>query len=129
MSWYKIKRDPADDAFSEWIRRRDKVCQKCGKPGYGDKGITGLDASHWQSRGKEGTRFEPLNVDALCRPDHKWFGEHKTEHDAWQVERKGKEITDKLILQAHTYCEKNREAEKLYWRLQLTKGTYDKTSI
>jgi hypothetical protein len=119
MGWNDIKRDAADDAFSEWIRRRDRVCQKCGAPGYGPKGITGLDASHWQSRGKEATRFDPLNVDALCRSCHRWFGEHKTEHDAWQVERKGKKVTDRLILASGQYCKKDRLSEKLYWRQKI----------
>lgn len=123
MGWYTIKRDQADIAFSEWIRRRDRKCLRCGKPGTGEKGITGLDCSHWQSRGKEGTRFEQLNCDSLCRTCHRWFGEHKTEHDAWQVERKGKKTTDLLILQANTYHRKNREAEKLYWRQKLKELT------
>src|ERR1039458_3144788 len=116
MSWHQIKRDAADIAFSEWVRRRDRACKRCRKPGTGDKGIGGLDASHWQSRGKEGTRFEPLNVDALCRSCHRYFGEHKTEHDAWQLEMKGQKIIDQILIQAHTYHKKDRLAEKIYWR-------------
>lgn len=119
MSWHQTKRDLADIAFSEWIRRRDKICVRCGIPGTGEKGISGLDASHFMSRRYEGTRFEPLNVDALCRSCHRYFGEHRTEHEAWQIERKGQRVMDLLILQAHTYHKKNREFEKIYWRNKL----------
>lgn len=119
MGWHDIKRDPADDAFSEWIRRRDKYCQKCGQPGYGLKGITGLDASHFIGRGKEATRFDPLNVDALCRNCHRWFGEHRTEHEAWQVEKKGQDVVDRLKIASTRYHKKDRVSEKLYWRQKL----------
>lgn len=119
MSWYKVKRDPADDAFSEWIRRRDKCCQKCGQAGYGDKGITGLDASHFWGRGKENTRFDPLNVDAMCRNCHKWLGEHKTEYEAWKLNQIGQTQYDLLELRSNTYRKKERKLEAIFWKRRL----------
>lgn len=115
MGWHNIKRDPADIAFSKWVRLRSKRCIKCGKLGTGDLGITGLDASHFISRRKEATRFDPLNVDSLCRSCHRWFGEHATEHMQWQIDLKGQQAIDKLILASNAYCKKNRALEAAYW--------------
>lgn len=119
MSWHDVKRDKADELFSIWIRLRDKRCTKCGQPGYGEKGITGLDASHYKSRRKEGTRFDPLNVDSLCRNCHRYFEQHKTEYSQWKIEKDGQRTVDLLTLRANTYAIKDRKSELLYWRQKL----------
>lgn len=114
----KIKIDPADKAFSLYIRTRDNwTCQRCGKQ-Y-EPPTSALHCSHFQGRGKEGTRFEPDNCDALCYGCHRYFTSHPGEHYQWQVMRKGQARVDSLVLQSNTYKKKNRKDEKLIWTLAL----------
>lgn len=120
MSW-NIKIDPADKAFSQWIRLRDRECRRCHSPvRFNEKGLPiSHQASHFKGRRKEATRFEPLNVDTLCGGCHAYFTENPAEHEAWQVMVKSQKVVDKLILQSNTYAKKNRELEKIYWRQKL----------
>lgn len=120
----KIKIDAADKAFSEYIRTRDKwTCQRCRKP-Y-DPGIPAhrmaLHCSHFQGRGKEATRFEPLNADALCYGCHQYFTSHPAEHYAWQVQKKGQDVIDRLVLASNGYKKKDRKLELMYWKAELAK--------
>lgn len=114
----KVKIDVADKAFSLWIRTRDNwTCQRCGTR-YNPPTMA-LHCSHFQGRGKEATRFEPLNADSLCYGCHKYFTSYPGEHLNWQVERKGQETVDKLILASNTYKKKDRKLEAKYWRQRL----------
>src|SRR3990167_7391081 len=116
----KIKIDVADKAFSLYIRHRDNwTCQRCGTK-YTPPTMA-LHCSHFQGRGKEATRFEPLNADALCYGCHQYFTSHPGEHMAWQVQRKGQDVVDRIILVSNTYKKKDRKAEVLYWRQVLSK--------
>ena len=115
----KIKIDAADRAFSEYIRTRDQwTCQRCHKR-Y-DESVSrdrmALHCSHFQGRGKEATRFEPLNADALCYGCHQYFTSHPGEHLAWQTQRKGQATVDAIVLQSNTYKKKDRKAEAKIWR-------------
>lgn len=117
----KIKIDRADSLFSQWVRLRDRQCVKCGSAvQFNDKGMPVThQASHFMGRGKESTRFEPLNVDTLCMGCHMFFTAHPAEHYRWQVERKGEDVIDKLVLQSNTYKKKDRKLEAMYWSQQL----------
>lgn len=121
MGWHKIKLDPADIAFSRWIRLRDMECRRCSSPvRLNDKEMpVSHEASHFQGRGKESTRFEPLNVDTLCSGCHQYFTANPAEHYQWQLSKKGQKVVDKLILLSNTYTKKNRETEKIYWQKRL----------
>jgi len=118
----KIKIDAADKAFSDYIRARDGwKCSRCKRqynPSIPEHRMA-LHCSHFQGRGKEATRFEELNADALCYGCHKYLGSHPAEHYVWQVARKGQEVVDKLVLQSNSYKKKDRKAEKLIWRAKL----------
>ena len=115
----KIKIDSADKAFSQYIRTRDSwKCQRC-RTQYKPP-TQALHCSHFQGRGKEGTRFEPLNADALCYGCHQYFTSHPAEHYAWQVARKGQKTVDMLVLQSNTYHKKDRKMEMIRWRLALS---------
>lgn len=115
-----IKLDPADIAFSLYIRTRDGwKCQRCGTQ-Y-QPPTRALQCSHFQGRRKEGTRFEPLNCDALCGGCHSYFTAYPGEHYQWQVARKGQDTVDKIILQSNTYKKKDRKAEKQKWVEELKK--------
>lgn len=113
-----VKIDAADRAFSQWIRTRDKwTCQRCDK--YYAPPTMALHCSHFMGRGKEATRFEPQNADALCYGCHRYFTAHPAEHYGWQVKRKGQDVVDRLVLQSNMYHKKDRKAEAMYWREQL----------
>lgn len=114
-----MKLTPADIAFSQYIRTRDKwTCQRCGtkyKPP-----TRALHCSHFMGRGKEATRFEPLNADAMCYGCHKYLTAHPAEHMAWQIARKGQEVVDRIILASNGYKSiKDRPLEAIYWRAEL----------
>lgn len=114
----KVKIDKADNLFSLWVRTRDKwTCQRCGHQ-Y-EPPTSALHCSHFKGRGKEATRFEPLNCDALCYGCHRYFTAQPDEHYRWQVERKGQKIIDKLIIQSSLYKRKDRKMEEIYWKARL----------
>lgn len=116
----KIKIDQADKYFSWWVRCRDNwSCKRCGK--HYTPPTTSLQCSHFKGRGKEGTRFEPLNADSLCYGCHMYFTAQPDEHYAWQVQQKGQDVVDQLTLQANAYHRKNRLEEKLKWKERLLK--------
>lgn len=114
----RLKVDKADQLFSLWVRTRDNwTCQRCGMP-YKPP-TSGLHCSHFVGRGKEATRFEPLNADALDYGCHQYFTSHPAEHYAWQIKRKGQETVDKLVLLGNSYKKKDRSLEVIYWRTRL----------
>lgn len=114
----KIRIDKADQRFSQWIRTRDDwTCQRCFRK-YVPPTMA-LHCSHFFGRGKESTRFEPLNADALCYGCHSYFTSHPVLHLDWQVGRKGQDVVDKLRLASNTYKKKDRKLEALYWKQRL----------
>src|SRR4051794_26096708 len=117
----KITIDPADKAFSQWIRLRDGKCLRCRTPvKLNEKGLpVSLQASHFQGRGKENTRFDPDNVCALCYGCHQYFTSHPGEHYTWQVDRLGQAKVDEVVLKSNLYCKKERKLEAIYWRGKL----------
>lgn len=78
-----------------------------------------LHCSHFQGRGKESTRFEPLNADALCYGCHQYFTSHPAEHYAWQVRRKGQSVVDAVVLQSNQYKKRDDKMEVIIWRQAL----------
>lgn len=116
----RIKLDPADKVFSQYVRLRDRQCKRCKSPvefnSQGDP-IT-HQASHFQGRGKEATRFDPENVDCMCTGCHMYLTAYPAEHYLWQVETKGQDVVDAIILRSHQYKKKDRKAEQLYWKEQ-----------
>lgn len=113
----KIKIDLADAAFSRFIRLRDGECKRCHSPvKYNDKGwpIT-HQASHFQGRRKEGTRFDPENVDCLCGGCHQYFTANPYEHTQWQIATKGQQAVDMIVLRSNQYCKKDRRMQAMIW--------------
>lgn len=114
----KVKIDKADELFSLWIRYRDNwKCRRCGTQ-YTPP-TSALHCSHFKGRGKEATRFEPANADALCYGCHRYFTAQPDEHVAWQKRVKGTRTVNRVIRQSSTYKKKDRAAERLYWRQKL----------
>jgi hypothetical protein len=115
-----MKIDTADKYFSLYIRTRDNwACQRCGK--RHEPPTNALHCSHFKGRGKEATRFEPLNADALCYGCHRYFTAQPDEHYEWQVQRKGKDVVDRVILLSNTYKKRDRKLEAMYWKQELEK--------
>lgn len=114
----KVKIDVADKAFSQYIRTRDNwTCQRCFKQ-Y-EPPTMALHCSHFQGRGKEATRFDPRNADALCYGCHQYFTSNPSEHYRWQVEKKGQEAVDEIQRLSNTYMKKDRKAQAAKWRAEL----------
>lgn len=90
-------RSPADEAFSDFIRKRDNyTCQKCGTQ-YEPK-TKGLQCSHHFSRRHYNIRFDPDNAIALCHHCHNyWFQKDIPEAARWLEQRLGKDKIDRLI--------------------------------
>ena len=115
-SWYKIRLDPADVAFSKFIRLRDKrcvhpTCTRVGEPDAKGFPIKGLQASHFHSRRKESTRYDEENVDALCAFHHDlWAGGNRNiDYRAFKLSQLGQERLDLLDFRAEQYCKKDRK--------------------
>lgn len=118
MSWGKAKIDPADKAFSLYIRTRAKWdCERCGK--HYEPPTSALHCSHFMGRGKESTRFDPDNANALCYGCHQHFTSHPALHLEWQVMKKGQALVDDIILRSSFHKKKDRKMEALIWRQAL----------
>ena len=119
---YHIKIDKADKLFSQWIRLRDMECKRChSKVQLNLYGLpVSHQASHFQGRGKEATRFDPINVDTLCSGCHQYFTANPAEHYLWQVKTKGQDVVDKIVLTSNMYHKKDRASEVIYWKQKLS---------
>jgi hypothetical protein len=118
----RVRIDPADRLFSEYIRRRDGRCMRCGRPGTGEHGIVGLQCSHFFGRSKESTRFDAENCDVLCFGCHQYWG--STDREAYRefkLKQLGQRRFNLLAIRAHTYQKKDRKMARLYAR-ELLKG-------
>jgi len=113
----KISTDKADAIFSQYIRLRDKSCQRCGSlVKLNDKGDPiSHQASHFQGRRKEATRFDPLNVDTLCFHCHQYFTANPAEHYMWQVDKKGLTTVNEIVIRSNSYKKKDRSFDALIW--------------
>lgn len=120
-----IKIDPADTAFSQFIRLRDRRCVRCGS--YVQFNGAGLpithQASHYWSRGKENTRFDPENVDTLCYGCHRLWGhgDERDDYKAFKIRQLGEEGFKRLDQRAHAIGKKDRKLQLIIWRAEVKK--------
>lgn len=120
----KIKIDKADIKFSQYIRLRDKKCVRCNFPiKLNDIGLPlNNQCSHYFGRGKEGTRFEPDNCDALCFGCHQEWGSNDREsYRQFKIKQLGEQRFKTLQLQAYSYHKKDRFIELIKWKAMLEK--------
>lgn len=95
---------------------------RCQSPvQFNDKGMPIThQASHYFGRRREGTRFEPDNVDTLCHGCHRyWEKEDREAYREFKFKQLGEERLDSLTLQSRTYHKKDRVMEKLKWQQAL----------
>jgi len=104
---FRVKIDLTDQAFSRYIRKRDKwTCQRCGRffPLDDDGGMTErgrLQCSHYIGRGNQATRMDPENCMALCMGCHSYLETRKpTEYRELMIRRLGKAKHDALLVRS-----------------------------
>ncbi len=105
----KIRLDKADTTFSQYIRTRDSwSCVRCGM--YYAPPTTSLQCSHYFGRGKESTRFDPENCDALCWGCHHYWGSvNREDYRNFKIKQLGQKGFDALTLRANSYKKKDRK--------------------
>lgn len=88
----------ADKKFSEWVRQRDKMCVRCGFE-HGR-----LTCSHFYSRVRSSTRYDPDNCDSLAwLPCHyQWEHEKQGDYRDFKIKQLGQERYDALMKRAKT---------------------------
>lgn len=114
----KISNDIADRLFSQFIRLRDGECRKChSSVSYNSNGDPiSHQASHFQGRRKEATRFDPENVDCLCFYCHSYFTANPYEHVQWQIATKGQQRVTEIIVRSNGYVKKDRKMQAMVWK-------------
>lgn len=118
---FGIKLRTSDILFSQYVRLLQGKCQRCFSPvQLNDKGMPNThQASHFQGRRKEATRFDLENVDTLCGGCHSYFTANPYEHVAWQVKTKGQKEVDLIILRSNGFKKRDDVFETLTWRAAL----------
>lgn len=107
----RIKLDPADVAFSHYVRLRDKSCQRCHSPvEVNDKGLpVSHTNSHYFGRAREGTRFDPDNCDTLCMACHRiWASDDREAYREFKIKQLGEDGFTALRVRANTYKKRDR---------------------
>lgn len=115
-----IRIDPADKYFSLFIRyRANWKCERCGTQ-Y-EPGSQGLHASHFWSRGKESTRFDPINVSAHCFSCHTILGGNPELHREWKLKQIGQQQYNLLTVRAQLHQKKDRKLMAIIWKQEYEK--------
>jgi len=117
-----VKRDPADIAFSNFIRERDEfTCQRCRKF-YPEGRRQGLHCSHFFSRRHQATRFYSPNACAHCFSCHQYLGGNPVEFSEWINAYLGDEAFVELRQRKETICKRTKGEKKeiaQHWKAQL----------
>ena len=108
----KIKIDSLDKLFSQCIKKRDKVCQRCG-------GISGLQTAHFHGRAKRSTRWDSENSCLLCFGCHMYFHAHPLEFVEFFQKRLGEMPFMLLTARAGVAGKPDVEAIRLYLKAQI----------
>jgi len=108
----RIKIDQADKVFSQYIRTRDKECQRChSRVQFNNKDLpVSHENSHYFGRGKESTRYDSDNCCTLCFGCHKiWGSDDKEGYRNYMIGKLGQTEFDLLELRSNTYMKKDRK--------------------
>ena len=128
---FGIKIRPSDKLFSQYIRLRDSKCMRCSSlVQFNSAGMPiSHQASHFQGRRKENTRFDPENVDTMCGACHQYLGANPYEHVAWQMKYKGRTIVEGVIIRSNSYKKRDDKMEVIIWRAALKTLTNTSKSV
>lgn len=98
----KIRRDPTDALFSEYIRERaDWKCATCSKQ-FTPETRQGLHCSHIYSRRHKGTRWDDDNAIAQCFTCHQRYGGDPIVFAEWAQNHLGSDKFERLRIRAMT---------------------------
>jgi hypothetical protein len=107
----KVKIDQADKVFSQYIRKRDGRCMRCGsRVKFNDNDLpVSHQCSHYHGRRKESVRFDPDNADCLCYGCHvEWGSTDRQAYTHFKKKQLGDDY-DKLTIRANTHKKKDRK--------------------
>ena len=85
----------ADDAMSQYIRKRDKYCITCGSP-------ANLTNSHLITRSKHATRWVELNCHCQCRGCNYRHEFQPEIYTTWFLNKYGEKQYAELVLESNT---------------------------
>ena len=106
-----IKIDKADKTFSQYVRKRDKVCKRCGSlvRFNGQNLPVSHECSHYFGRGQESTRFDPENADCLCCACHViWGSRDREDYRFFKVKQLGQNRFNALLVRSKKLVKKDR---------------------
>ena len=102
---------PLDIGFSLLIRNRSNWrCEACGDYLGGNR--SSLHASHFHSRRKQSTRYDPQNVFAHCFTCHQKLGENRHKFRAWVKTKLGDIEYELLRLRANEIVKRTAADKK-----------------
>jgi len=111
-----VKITKHDKIFSLLIRERTAwVCESCSKyyPQSGENGQ--LQCSHYVTRGRAGTRYDPNNAQAHCAGCHFDFTHYPGKHYKHYVEVFGEGMEELITLKSNQTCKRTKvDKEDLY---------------
>lgn len=110
----RIKRDPLDKLFSDYIRQRDGwTCQRCSR--LYTPPTSGLHAAHMFGRRVKATRWRPTNAMALCYGCHSYADTNQTVKEDLFKKKFGEDIfkTNRALHDLRTRSKVDREATKM----------------
>ena len=103
---------PLDRLFSQYIKLRDKWCQRCG-------GTGGLQTSHFIGRSRRIVRWDEDNACLLCFGCHMYLTAHPTEHVQWFINHLGEEKLDLLMARNRNREKPDMSAITLYLKAKM----------
>ncbi len=115
----KIRIDPLDALFSEYIRKRTGgCCQRCLQ----FKGWRRLDTAHFHGRSNRAVRYDPDNACGACWGCHTFLDSHAMEKVEFFHQLLGQKRFDMLNSRARiTWPRPDKKAIALYLREQIKK--------
>ncbi len=115
----RIRIDPLDALFSEFIRRRavKRVggCERCLTPHRWQD----LENSHFFGRADQSTRFDETNCSGLCTGCHFYLGGHPNEHRRWFIAKIGEQEFSLLEGRNRILGKPDRKAIEIYLRAKI----------
>ena len=107
----KVRIDPLDKLFAQYIKLRDKWCQRCG-------GTSGLQTAHFFGRARKSVRWDEDNACLLCFGCHQYFHSRPLEFVEWFKSRLGDKF-ELLQGRERVLVKPDKEAIKLYLKEQI----------
>ena len=125
------KRDPLDDSFSEFVRRRALArvggCERCLTKKYDttrEDGTTKpaymqLQCSHFIGRTTKVVRWDEDNAAGLCGGCHTYLEHHPDEHHMWFFDHLGQATYDLLQARRRQIQRPDHAALGIYYKVQI----------